>query len=123
MHYLNPPKETTKLFLLNKLSRFFVSSTVLFSVDAAFGILSTEPCEMVWLDPDEEPHFISGIDGSLFIPKTEKFHLNHEYCLEYYFDKDAEDASTDDTMVTKKILLTLSCNFVWNFSVVDFCLP
>ena len=58
-------------------------------------------CDKFWLDPDEDPHFISGVDGSLFIPNLERFHSNHEYCVENFYDKDAEDATTEDIKVRR----------------------
>jgi hypothetical protein len=55
---------------------------------AEFGILMPKHCEKFHMDRDEEPHFFSGIDGSIFVPKHPKFHPNEEYCVDYFYYKD-----------------------------------
>lgn len=46
-------------------------------------------------DEEEEEHFFSGIDGSLFIPQEETFYSNDKYCVDYYFDASKFDPSVD----------------------------
>lgn len=44
---------------------------------------------------DEDGSFFhSGIDGSLFTARHEKFYTNEEYCVDYFYYKDEEDPDT-----------------------------
>lgn len=52
-------------------------------------------CEKFHLEQEEEPHFYSGIDGSLFQPDKEKFYPNEEYCVDYFYYADEVDPSVD----------------------------
>lgn len=52
-------------------------------------------CEKYYLDRDLDPHFFSGIDGSLFEPNEEKLYPNSEYCVDYFYFKDELDPEVD----------------------------
>lgn len=52
-------------------------------------------CEKFHLEQEEDVHFYSGIDGSLFVPSMEKFHTNDEYCVDYFYFKDEVDPAVD----------------------------
>lgn len=56
-------------------------------------------CEKFHLTQEEDAHFYSGIDGSLFIPGMEKFHPNDEYCVDYFYYKDEFDPAVDEIKV------------------------
>lgn len=58
-------------------------------------------CQKFLLDRDDEAHFISGIDGSLFIPSINKFHPNDEFCVDYFYMKDDADPDVDEIKVAK----------------------
>lgn len=66
-----------------------------------YGILMPKHCEKFHLDQEEDPHFYSGIDGSLFIPGMENFHPNHEYCVDYFYYKDEVDPAVDGVKVDR----------------------
>lgn len=60
-------------------------------------------CEKFNLDRELEPHFYSGIDGSLFHPDEEKFYPNDEYCIDYFYFKDELDPEVDLIQVSISI--------------------
>lgn len=62
---------------------------------AEYGILMPRHCQKFDLDREVDPHFFSGIDGSLFQPNQEKFYPNDEYCVDYFYYKDALDPEVD----------------------------
>jgi hypothetical protein len=52
-----------------------------------YGLLKHKDCEKYILDDDEDQDgafYHSGIDGSLFTPKYEKFYGNNEYCTDLF---------------------------------------
>lgn len=66
-----------------------------------YGILMPKHCEKFHLDREDDNHFYSGIDGSLFIPGEERFLPNDEYCVDYFYIKDDVDPSVDVIKVSK----------------------
>lgn len=52
-------------------------------------------CEKFHLEREDDEHFYSGIDGSLFIPTMDKFHPNDEYCVDYFYYKKETDPAVD----------------------------
>lgn len=61
-------------------------------------------CEKFNLDRETEPHFYSGIDGSLFHPEEEKFYPNDEYCVDYFYFKDDLDPEVDLIQVSISVI-------------------
>lgn len=37
------------------------------------------------MDADENIHYFSGMDGSLFVPSEKKFFSNDQYCVDYFY--------------------------------------
>ncbi|CRL01349.1 CLUMA_CG014319, isoform A [Clunio marinus] len=60
-----------------------------------YGILMPKHCDKFMLDREEDAHYISGIDGSLFISTMEKFHSNNDYCVDFFYTKDEIDPEVD----------------------------
>lgn len=55
-------------------------------------------CPKFQLDREDEldtPHFISAVDGSLFMPGRDSLHSHDDYCVDYYYIKDEFDPSKD----------------------------
>jgi hypothetical protein len=59
--------------------------------NAEYGILMPSECEKYLLDNDDDPHYWSGIDGSLYLVNDEKFYKNDEYCVDYFYMKHDHD--------------------------------
>jgi hypothetical protein len=59
-------------------------------------------CEkFILTEEDDGDHFLSGIDGSLYLPKVSKFIPNEQYCVDYFYDKQDFDPSVDVIKVSK----------------------
>lgn len=53
-----------------------------------FGLLKHNYCEKYILEPEDGEFYHSGIDGSLFTSKYEKFYTNNEFCVDFFYFKE-----------------------------------
>lgn len=61
-------------------------------------------CQKFHLTQEEDKHYFSGIDGSMFLPANENFHTNDQYCVDYFYYADELDPTVD--------LVKVSCSLV-----------
>lgn len=52
------------------------------------------------LDDEIEPHFFSGIDGSLYSAEYKEFYSNDNFCVDYFYSKDELDPEIDEIKVS-----------------------
>jgi hypothetical protein len=106
-----------KVLCSKKCSQFLLPSSVTL---LEYGLLKHMPCEKYLLDEEEDGmHYLSGIDGSLFNPKYEKFYSNDRYCVDFFFAPDPDSLAEQEIKVTivslkSFLLLPSSCQPLFN---------